>query len=140
MPKLRQDLATRKWSIIALERAKRPDDFLSGRKPHEPEPSYSATCPFCKGNEHMAPEPVYIVYNPAKSDKTAKRDKAGWAVRVVPNKYPALVPGEAIVALADGPFETIVGAGIHEVVVESASHDLDTADFPIDHLRDLLRI
>ena len=49
MPSLRQDAATRIWSIIATERAKRPDDFKRGDDEQPKLPSYDENCPFCPG-------------------------------------------------------------------------------------------
>ena len=132
MPKLRQDLATRKWSIIALERGKRPDDFLAGRKPHEPQPTYSPSCPFCKGNEQMAPEPTYVVYDPAQ------KDKKEWAVRVVPNKYPALIckspAGEPRRRRQVGLYLEMDGCGQHEVVIESPDHSKTIATMSVEEV------
>jgi UDPglucose--hexose-1-phosphate uridylyltransferase len=47
MPELRHNVLTREWVIIATERAKRPEEFVSKRADKDPLPSYLATCPFC---------------------------------------------------------------------------------------------
>lgn len=48
----------------------------------------------------------------------------GWAVRVIPNKYPALQPSpNGYKAISD--FQTAYG--FHEVVIESPRHNADLA-------------
>ena len=88
MPELRRDPVVGRWVIVAAERAKRPQDFLSlanasknvGRE----------VCPFCPGQEDKTP-PEILAYRPAGSAP----DGPGWTLRVVPNKYPALqIEGE----------------------------------------------
>lgn len=75
--------------LIAPGREERPTDFAP--------PSSIAVqgaCPFCKGNEHATPPAVREYFAPDSANE--------WAVRVVPNKYPAVAR--------------------HEVLVESARH------------------
>ena len=54
MPELRQNRATKEWVIVATERAKRPEQ-LRVEKERKALPRHSETCPFCPGNEAMAP-------------------------------------------------------------------------------------
>jgi UDPglucose--hexose-1-phosphate uridylyltransferase len=49
-------------------------------------------CPFCEGHEHMTP-PEVAAYGRAGGQP----DAPGWAVRVVPNKYPAFSGHEVLV-------------------------------------------
>ncbi|OGB87758.1 hypothetical protein A3J44_04065 [candidate division WOR-1 bacterium RIFCSPHIGHO2_02_FULL_45_12] len=53
MPELRQDPTTKEWTIIAIERAKRPADFKS-QKDEETEAA-KKNCPFCPGRENQSP-------------------------------------------------------------------------------------
>jgi UDPglucose--hexose-1-phosphate uridylyltransferase len=55
----------------------------------------------------------------------------GWEIRVVPNLYPAFGPatGEATIGHA-GPYETMNGVGVHEVLVSSPDHYADIAELP----------
>ena len=120
MPSLRQDPATRKWSIIATERAKRPDDFADGSEKAAGHETYDKSCPFCPGNEHMTPEPMFML--PAGDG-----DGPGtWAIRVVPNKFAALSrPADESVSTArtrKGPYLEMNGVGEHEVVIEGPDH------------------
>ena len=88
MPRLRQDIATRSWSIIATERGKRPDDFAKDRAEPESVKSHDDKCPFCPGNEHLTPASVFMIPAPG-----AGREEE-WSVRVIPNKFPALLSPE----------------------------------------------
>ncbi|MFH1220609.1 MAG: galactose-1-phosphate uridylyltransferase [Candidatus Eisenbacteria bacterium] len=132
MPLLRQDLATRRWTIIATERAKRPDDFIKQAGEPREAPAHVPTCPFCVGNEHMTPQPVYLVPDPAS------KDGKGWSVRVVPNKFPALVvpqhDSEARKRRHVGRYLEMDGCGQHEVVIESPDHSRTIATMSLEQV------
>ncbi len=49
MSEIRQDQATKRWVIMATERAKRPQDLAATVSTTEPQPEYSPDCPFCPG-------------------------------------------------------------------------------------------
>ncbi len=118
MPELRKDPITRRWVIIATERAARPTDFPPG----EPMQNHSASCPFCEGQEGRTPPEITAVRRPGTGPNTP-----GWEVRVVPNKYPALhIEGTSRV-VTDGLFETMGGFGAHEVIIETPQHALHPA-------------
>jgi UDPglucose--hexose-1-phosphate uridylyltransferase len=117
MSELRQNVATREWVVIATERAKRPEHFIAPeRMLTERLPAHVADCPFCPGNEPMT-EPA-----------TLSIEAGGeWALRLVPNKFPALsstAPAERILC---GLERRINGFGFHEVLVESRRHNATTA-------------
>ncbi|RLD96899.1 MAG: galactose-1-phosphate uridylyltransferase, partial [Aquificota bacterium] len=85
MPELRMDPIKQRWVIIAVERARRPEDFQI-----PPEEKKLHACPFCYGNEDKTPPEVFAIRPSDSSPNTS-----GWRVRVTPNKYPALrVEGE----------------------------------------------
>lgn len=112
-PELRRDPFSGRWVVVAADRARRPSDF---RRPRPP-PS-GALCPFCPGNEHLTPPEVW-----AAREAGHPRDGAGWRVRVVPNKYPALrVEGE-LDRTAEGLYDRMHGVGAHEVLVAGPGHD-----------------
>ena len=118
MPELRKDPITRRWVIIATERAARPTDFPPG----EPLQNHSSNCPFCEGQELRTPPEIAAIRHPGTAPNSP-----GWEVRVVANKYPALrIEGNAQVVL-DGLFETMGGLGAHEVIVETPQHTLHPA-------------
>ncbi|HEY3247927.1 MAG TPA: galactose-1-phosphate uridylyltransferase, partial [bacterium] len=57
MPELRKDPITRRWVIIATERAARPTDF-----PHdEIAPNDMEKCPFCEGREDRTPPEIFAI-------------------------------------------------------------------------------
>ena len=117
MPELRKDPIANRWVIISPERAKRPV-----RSSVSNETSDIAQCPFCAGNENMTPPEVL-----AFRDQSNPSSLLNWTVRVVPNKYPALVPDGSGVAIADENYESHDGIGAHEVIIESPRHVMDVA-------------
>jgi len=93
---LRRNPVSGKLAIVAPARAKRPAD-AAGRAAGAP------PCPFCPGNERLTPPEV-------DADRpSGSRDGPGWTIRVVPNKFPALV-------------------GRHEVIVHSPDHTAELED------------
>ena len=114
MSELRKDPVLGRWVIIAAERGKRPSDYPQplGRTQTE-----KNVCPFCPGNEDLTP-PEISVY-PSKEDPSRS---SGWSIRVVPNKYPAVVnEGDPVPGL-EGLYERIIGTGSHEVIIETPDH------------------
>jgi UDPglucose--hexose-1-phosphate uridylyltransferase len=128
MPELRQNRFTKEWVIMATERAKRPEEMRVQRDPRPPLPTYSPTCPFCPGNEHLAP--------PAISEIPG-HDK--WQVRVVPNKFPALSRDVEPKRKIERSRRSMTGFGIHDVIVETPDHSLTTALLPVEQVAEILR-
>jgi len=116
MPELRRDPIVGRWVIIATERAKRPSDV-----PRLHEPSPSALCPFCPGQEDKTPREVYVAGRPSNSPPNGP----GWKVRVVPNRYPALMIEGDLEREANGIYDRMNGIGAHEVIVETSQHGRD---------------
>lgn len=131
MSELRKDIISARWVIIASERSKRPDDF----RPAQPEKSEAAAgfCPFCEGNETKTPPEVFSLRR-----NGTRRDKPGWWVRVVPNKFPALNRGQPPERQEDGIFHWMDGVGVHEVIIETPAHGKELADLPLHHMEDVL--
>jgi UDPglucose--hexose-1-phosphate uridylyltransferase len=115
MPEFRKDPVLERWIIIAAERAKRPQSRLT-----PVQATQTGACPFCPGNESMTPPAVLVLAN----DEPPHRE-ASWSVRVVPNKYPALVSQGDSLSLFDGLYRSMNGAGVHEVIIESPSHVIE---------------
>ncbi len=122
MPELRKDPIVDRWVIISPERGKRPIDFT----PPEKKTNYKS-CPFCEGNEDMTP-PEILAHR-----KTAP-DSPGWSLRVVPNKYPALIGESHAGKITEGIYEIMNGIGTHEVVIESPDHDTELELLPRDQV------
>ncbi|RLD94272.1 MAG: galactose-1-phosphate uridylyltransferase [Aquificota bacterium] len=128
MPELRMDPIKQRWVIIAVERARRPEDFQM-----PPEEKKLHACPFCYGNEDKTPPEVFAIRPSGSSPNTS-----GWRVRVTPNKYPALrIEGE-LAREGMGIFDRMSGIGAHEVVIENPDHNRSLADLSIEEIRDVL--
>jgi UDPglucose--hexose-1-phosphate uridylyltransferase len=116
MPELRQNPATKEWVIIATERARRPEELGTGILP--PSPNEQEKCPFCPGKEKHTPNEIlaYRTYG-------TKPDSPGWWIRIIPNKFAALVPvGNEERVKSEDFFTFMDGVGEHEVIVESPDH------------------
>jgi len=114
MPELRKDPILGRWIIISKERSSRPVDFVV-----EKTSTKGGFCPLCPGNENTTP-PEVLVYGRSPSSQINSPD---WTLRVVPNKYPALVIEGELGKEGDGIYDKMNGLGAHEVVVESPSHN-----------------
>lgn len=130
MPELRHDPIQRRWVIIAVERGKRPGDFIIA-----PETKKEGFCPFCPGNEDKTPPEIYVerpgAYLP---------NSPGWDIRVVPNKFPALMIEGTLDKKGIGTYDRMRGVGAHEVIIESPDHAQSMADMPVERLVRLLKV
>lgn len=114
MPELRQNMATKEWVIIATERAHRPEQFrIAAQRTVDLLPAWDERCPFCPGQE----EPELEVM---RMDGDGEHP---WGLRVVRNKYPALVPEGDRLRSFDGVRRSLTGVGHHEVVIETPVHN-----------------
>jgi len=123
MPELRQNPITKDWVIIAPERRKRPDQFKhqkTQKKIPEADQEEKARCPFCPGNEEISGKAVLTYHYDCEECK-----QSDWSLRVVPNKFPALIEDGDTDRVTEGPenfFIKMNGIGHHEVVVEHPGH------------------
>lgn len=133
MSVLRYDPTTADWVVSAPSRALRPHE-RSTRTVIEEEPASAiANCPFCPGNEALAPPEIYAVRDPGGGP-------TAWQVRVVPNKFPALRIEDEPTRTQDGlAFRHMGGCGAHEVIVESREHAVAMAQLPIEQIERVLR-
>ncbi|WP_404309066.1 galactose-1-phosphate uridylyltransferase [Neorhodopirellula lusitana] len=146
----RQDLITGEWTLFATTRSQRPNQFADGGKPA----TKSVDCPFCAGEEHRTPDPVWVARldeNLVSDTTECSTDNPEWAVRVVPNLFPAVSdkPGRISSADCDGRggfsgsgkspksrknlFPNEPATGGHEVIIEAPRHteslgELNTAE------------
>ena len=121
---LRHDWLSDRWVIMAPQRTARPFDFVR----HETSEVDPSDCPFCAGNEHLTPDAV-LSYGPGGEDSDDN-----WAVRVVPNKFPAVTecypdPGFGVPSESAATEKSSINlfrrkdlTGGHEVIVESPRH------------------
>ena len=119
MPELRKDPVLGRWIIISKERRKMPTDF-----PVEVSTGLGGFCPLCPGNESFTPPEVF-----ALRDDGQPANGSGWKVRVVPNKYPALIIEGDLSKEGLGLYDRMNGIGAHEVIIESPNHNHSFADF-----------
>ncbi len=113
MPELRRDTIIGRWVIIAKERGKRPYDFVI-----EKDKTRGGFCPLCPGNEHTTPPEVLAYGRPGHSP-----NGPGWTLRVVPNKFPALVIEGDLDKRGEGIYDKMNGIGAHEVIIDTPRHD-----------------
>ncbi|MEO0231864.1 MAG: galactose-1-phosphate uridylyltransferase [candidate division WOR-3 bacterium] len=129
MPELRYDPIRWRWTIISPERGIRPKDFFREKREIPPKDD----CPFCEGNETKTPREVFSI-----RDGKSEKDKPGWKVRVVPNKFPALrIEGE-LIRKGVGIFDSVSGIGAHEVIIETPDHFLQLQDMDITQIKMVL--
>jgi UDPglucose--hexose-1-phosphate uridylyltransferase len=129
VPELRKDPITGRWVIISTDRSKRPSDFSRERA----DIKAGSFCPFCPGNESKTP-PEILAFRP----NGKSRDDAGWNIRIVPNKFPALGIEGDLDRQADGMFDKMNGVGAHEVVIETPNHMETLATMPVKRVEDVL--
>ena len=129
MPELRKNPITGRWVIIAAEREKRPRQFDRTREATGLEP-----CPFCAGSEAMTP-PEVMAYR----DSASPPNSLGWSLRVVPNKYPALIDSNASSFAPDLVFESRHAIGVHEVIIESPEHVVNMNALGVEQITRILR-
>jgi UDPglucose--hexose-1-phosphate uridylyltransferase len=127
MPELRQNIITRDWVIIATERARRPDQFISQQRIRKGIEQYHPDCPFCPGNEQQTQRELFRVSNGRQ-----------WKVRVVENKYAALHRDGERIRSINGVYRSMTAVGFHEVVIEHPRHDMTTALMSVDEVADVL--
>jgi UDPglucose--hexose-1-phosphate uridylyltransferase len=132
-PELRIDPLTGLRVVLAPQRSERPLSF----QPSEVHADAREHCPLDEGREDRTP-PETLAIRPADGPP----DSAGWLVRVVPNKFPLLIPDEAkeptdpLEAGRGDPdlFSSAPAAGHHEVIVHTPEHVSSFGDLPSDQL------
>lgn len=110
MPQLRQNIITGDWVVIAPERAKRPQDFVT---PKSVDISTKEGCPFCVGG------PTYKARIKSEDSKN---------IYVIQNKFPAFI-GDGVknsrsFYVEDEFYRARPSIGDHEVIVIK-NHDLN---------------
>jgi len=108
MAKFVPDVKTQRWIVISQTRTSRPDEH--GLKKEEEKPS---VCVFCSGNEAMTPPEIMRIGE-------GEKDKPGWKIRVIPNKFPI--------------------TDTHEVIIHSPDHNKDIAEFDLNQVNQLLTV
>ena len=128
MPELRKDPIVGRWVIISTERGKRPTDFSTLSEKKE-----NSACPFCPGNESATP-PEVLAFRPNDSEP----NKPGWTLRVISNKYPALMIEGDLNREGRGIFDKMNGVGAHEVIIETPDHLKEMTDLSDKEMEDVI--
>jgi UDPglucose--hexose-1-phosphate uridylyltransferase len=132
MPQLRKNPVTREWVIVASERSRRPSDFKPGEDLQH-RAAFNPNCPFCPGNELMTPGEIECYRAPSTNP-----NDPGWSVRVVPNKFPALMVEGELDRRGEGMYDMMNGVGAHEVIIECPEHDLSPATMAPRQVEEML--
>jgi len=128
MPELRRDPVSDRWVIIAAERANRPSAFLT--EDPEPPPGFD---PFAEGNEDKTPREIAAV-----RESGTQPNKPGWRIRVVPNKYPALMVEGDLEKRGVGVYDRMQGIGAHEIIIETPQCVRSFTGLPDSHVIEIL--
>ena len=134
MPEYRKDIILDEWVIIATERAKRPENFREEKI--KVEKKEGIVCPFDRGNEQMTPPEVL------KVDKNGNevQGEAPWQIRIVPNKFPALVEHAEPLSRQYGIYMLMEGFGMHDVVIHSPEHITNISELDLAQTRLLVEV
>jgi len=120
MPNLRQNIITGEWVVIAPERAKRPEDFVQEKKVRE---DIEKDCVFCPQNNNAYAAKIFETKN----------------LYVIPNKFPAFIPEDAILEQGGELYPVYKALGYHEVVILK-DHKTDLQDLTISLWDELLYV
>lgn len=128
MSEWRADPITGRWVVVAADEPLRRRDFdLDPVIPID-----EAYCPLCPGEEAVAGREIHAVRPGTPADG------AGWQLRVVPNRVPALRVEGTLDHRRDGLAECMHGLGAHEVVIETPDHAATWATMPPEALTRVL--
>ena len=126
MIELRKDYLLDRWVILAPMRKKRPRDFV-----RQQVAAASNLCVFCAGHEKLTPPEIGMVAGPGGQ----------WAMRWFSNMFPAAEESGQKDVRTDNTFYTFAASyGVHEVIVETPSHDRQLWDFSPAELKQLLQV
>lgn len=120
----RQSPVTKRWVLVNPGRAKRPEEYNQKDTTREKKAD-SKTCPFCPGNEKATGDATLELFD--------EKNPKDWAVRVIPNKYPAVIQEDfnAEVTEVDNFHIKQPATGFHEVII-TRDHEKHVADLPIE--------
>jgi UDPglucose--hexose-1-phosphate uridylyltransferase len=89
-------------------------------------------CPFCPGNEHLAPPEIT-----AFREHGSPTNFPGWKVRAVPNTKPVLVMG-GLTRSAEGLYDIMSDKGADELIIETPEHGVRFSAMPQERIQDVL--
>jgi len=128
MADLRNEPVTRTWVVVTTDHPKGPSDYLPFKPPYRPQEA-EGSCPFCPGHEEMTPRETFMLSG----------EGGGWAVRVIPNKFPFFhIEGE-FDRRPEGMYDVMEAIGAHEIVVEAPGHKQNFASMDTQQIEKILR-
>ncbi len=130
-PEFRQDIISGDWVLIAPQRGKRPE---SRRDEHFYQPSDG--CPFEDPQMSGHEQPV-LAYR-AGERIASGADLTGWTIQIIPNKYPALVAGDACDVHKSGLFQVCNAVGRHELLI-TRDHEKGFAQFSSGEMQEIIQ-
>jgi len=133
---LRYDLVGQDWVVIATGRAKRPEMFKKEERQKNALPK--SKCPFCNLKDQEKP---ILAYEHGERVKFKKGSiPKSWTTIVVPNKFPAVIPGDVLNEHTEGGIHKKMNAvGFHEVVITS-HHKRQLAQFSVDEIKEVIEV
>ena len=108
MAKLRQNIVTGEWVVIAPERAKRPEDFVMAAAPKR---HLDGGCPFCLPAGRQGLE------NPQSAYRFSLKEAETEHIYSIPNKYPAFTTEDDVISESGDLYFSTKSLGGHEVIV-----------------------
>ncbi len=132
MTEFRRDPIVGRWVIVTSEEPLDVDQFHQLYPPVEKR--HPEKCFFCPGKESATPPEVYA-YRPNGGEANGP----GWQVRVVPNKFPALVIEGDLESRPIGLYDIANGIGAHEVVIETPDHFKTLADLSFEEVFEVIK-
>lgn len=135
-PEFRVDILTGREVLIAPARSARPASI-------RPDPTLCDDFdPFLSGREHETPKEWFCFPAERVADPSVK-----WSLRVVPNRYPAVISGTESLPLQDRAtqstnghfFPTVPGNGHHDVVIECPDSRTRLVELSSGEIADIFR-
>lgn len=130
---LRFNLVSKDWIVIATGRARRPETFKEEEERKDTEKSQKA-CPFCQVETQEKPTLIFVKGKKIAPEKGIPKD---WTTIVIPNKFPAVLPGESLNERAEGPYQLMDGVGFHEIVV-TRDHQKDIPQLKREEVKEVI--
>ena len=131
MSDLRFDPLNAHWVAIAENRSRRPYEFIQKESTRR-----GLVCPFCLGNESETPNPHLALSTSGQEMEWPPRNRDPWLVRVVPNKFPAILSHFSDTPSIDpaNPYHQSNAPGVQEVVIQSHRHVASLGDLNDEEL------
>ena len=132
MIQLRKDYILYRWSYIASERGKRPQQ-VKENKVKSKKKNKKDVCYFCPGSENLTPPEIGRINNKSKKNE--------WQVRWFLNKFPAVDENLKKEIKTKNKFYTSGEAfGFHEIIVETPDHEKQLADLSVEEITEVLKV